>query len=119
MKLELNPSMSNNNIEDQLLNDLGLLYSIDYIFNSYLDDGVNSFLRQKLLEEFKYDFTRVLKHIDDLKIQQSLIENVLESNLKSTTNNTKSSSTKKKPATGTTNKKVKRGAIDSFFKKAK
>ena len=38
--------MSNNNIEDQLLNDLGLLYSIDYIFNSYLDDGVNSFLRQ-------------------------------------------------------------------------
>lgn len=119
LKLELNPSMSNNNIEDQLLNDLGLLYSIDYIFNSYLDDGVNSFLRQKLLEEFKYDFTRVLKHIDDLKIQQSLIENVLESNLKSTTNNTKSSSTKKKPATGTTNKKVKRGAIDSFFKKAK
>ena len=57
LKLELNPSMSNNNIEDQLLNDLGLLYSIDYIFNSYLDDGVNSFLRQKLLEEFKYDFT--------------------------------------------------------------
>ena len=119
LKLELNSSMSNNNIEDQLLNDLSLLYSIDYIFNSYLDDGVNSFLRQKLLEEFKYDFTRVLKHIDDLKIHQSLIENVLESNLKSTTNNTKSSSTKKKPATGTTNKKVKRGAIDSFFKKAK
>ena len=83
------------------MNDLSLSYSIDYIFNSYLDDGVNSFLRQKLLEEFKYDFTRVLKHIDDLKIQQSLIENVLESNLKSTTNNTKSSSTKKKPATGT------------------
>ncbi|CAX44112.1 ribonuclease H2 subunit, putative [Candida dubliniensis CD36] len=114
LKLELNPSMSNNIIEDQLLNDLSLLYSIDYIFNSYLDNGVNNYLKQKLLEQFKYDFTRVLKYIDDLKIQQNLIENVLESNLKSTTNNTK-----KKPSTGTANKKVKRGAIDSFFKKTK
>ena len=69
-----------------------------------------------MLEEFKYDFTRVLKHIDDLKIHQSLIENVLESNLKSTTNNTKSSSTKKKPATGTTNKRSNVEPLIAFQK---
>ena len=113
-------SLNNNDHQEELTNQMALVYAIDYICDSYTPS-----LKPKIISHFNYDFTQVDDYLSTLKQKQKNLEAV-EANMNevntTTANTVKSSAAaaskknnKKKPA-----KKVAvgKGALDGFFKKA-
>lgn len=123
IKQELYIDTNNNEIPKKILNLSILNYSIDLIFESYLN--------KSLKEEFKkfndINFTELSDYIKELQEKKKAIE-IVESNMNSIITTTNSTSSKTKEAQSTLNKKksgkqvkkvaVGKGALDGFFKKA-
>ncbi|KAG5419298.1 hypothetical protein I9W82_003065 [Candida metapsilosis] len=114
---------NNNDHQDELTNQMALIYAIDYICDSYTPS-----LKPKIISHFNYNFTQVDDHLSTLKQKQKNLEAV-EANMNevntTTANTVKSSAAAAAAAAKKNNKKkpvkkvaVGKGALDGFFKKA-
>ncbi|KAI5959162.1 uncharacterized protein KGF55_005505 [Candida pseudojiufengensis] len=120
--LELNDSTQLNHIIDEnLIKQNSLIYSIDYICDSYLP-----FMKEKLIDYYNYDFHLVENYLIELKQKQKNLE-IIENNMNeinsitaNTINNKNKNNNKKKNGSKNQSKKVAvgKGALDGFFKKA-
>ena len=106
IKIELSPNMQE--IPNDKLHELSLVYALDYITSSYCN------VKSELIEKFDYKLDDLNNYLQKLKELEKNIE-VMEANIDSLKTSNKTQQAKKK---STTKKVVKRGAIDSFFKKA-
>ncbi|KAI5952598.1 hypothetical protein KGF54_003465 [Candida jiufengensis] len=118
IKSELNDSTQINYIIDEnLINEMSLLYSIDYICDSYLPQ-----LKQQIISHYNYNFFKMETHLSELKQKQKNLE-VIESNMNEInmiTANANAANKKKKQPPKKQVKKVAigKGALDGFLKKA-
>ncbi|RCK66979.1 hypothetical protein Cantr_02594 [Candida viswanathii] len=108
IKTELSPNMEE--IPSDKLHELTLVYALDYITSSYCS------VRPELVAKFDYKLDEVSSYLKKLKEMETNID-VMEANLVSLKTSNKAQKDKKK-VTVAAKKVVKRGAIDSFFKKA-
>ncbi|KAI5970638.1 hypothetical protein CANMA_000305 [Candida margitis] len=104
--------------QHELINEMALIYAIDYICDSYIAN-----LKPKIISQYNYNFTKVDGYLTSLKQKQKDLE-AIEANMNevitTTANSNKSASAAKKNGKKKPVKKVAvgKGALDGFFKKA-
>jgi len=106
--------------QNQLMDQMAMIYAIDYVCDSYIPDT-----KSKIILQFKYDFGKVDDYFAQLKQKQKDLEAV-EANMNevitatANTTNASATGTKKNGKKKNPVKKVAvgKGALDGFFKKA-
>ncbi|KAI3406230.2 hypothetical protein KGF56_001072 [Candida oxycetoniae] len=123
INMELNdPTNIESKVDTDVLQSTITRYSIDFICDSYLIPDI----KPKLINQFKYDFTKMEKYLLGLSQKRKNLEAV-EANMSDVnriTSNTKSNSNSNSRKQAMVKKKatnkvaVGKGALDGFFKRA-